>query len=212
MSLLRIAIVDDHMVVRDGIRAMAERTDGLVFVGEASTGEEASDLLRRDAVDILLLDYRLEESNGFELCTKLRASYPNLLILVFTAFGNPELLAQAIRAGADGYALKDTNTRRLPEALRILRDNGSYFDPRLAGQTLIATIRNAGRVDRNSLTERDMGILRLIAEGKANHEIADALFLSPHTVKFHITKLLRKFNVSRRSELAKIAGDMYLTR
>jgi DNA-binding NarL/FixJ family response regulator len=129
----------------------------------------------------------------------------------FTAFGNPELLTQAIRAGASGYVLKDTNTSRLPDVLKALVEDGVYFDSRLAGQTLLATVGGPdGKVAASSLGDREVTILRLVAEGKSNQEIADDLYLSAHTVKFHITRLLRKYNVRRRSELAAIAVEMSL--
>lgn len=207
----RVAIVDDHMVVRDGIKALIERTPALAFAGEAGTAAEAASLFASRPIDVALVDYRLGDANGFELCSRLKQDYPDTQILIFTAFGNPELLTQAIRAGASGYLLKETSTDRLPEILATVRTRGSYFDSRLASQTLMATLAVAavsGRAD--ALTDREARILRLITEGRSNVEIAGELFLSPHTVKFHVTKLLRRFNVRRRSELARIAADMHL--
>lgn len=191
---------------------MVDREDDLEFAGEASTGDEALALLAAEPVDIVLLDYRLGNDSGFDLCRRIRADHPGVRVLIFTAFGNPELLTQAIRAGASGYILKDTNTKRLPDALRTMWEHGSYFDSRLAGQTLLATVgRHDADAPRKGLSERETTILRLVAEGRSNQEIASELFLSPHTVKFHVTRLLRRYSVRRRSELAKVAADMFLT-
>jgi two-component system response regulator DevR len=206
---LRIAVIDDHGVVRDGIEAMAARTDDIEFVGGAANSRQSLDLLERHSVDIVLLDYRLGGESGLDLCVEIKQRHPEIRVLFFTAFGNPELLTQAIRAGASGYILKDTNTSRLPDLLKTLLEDGVYFDPRLAGQTLLATVGGTRGVS-SSLGDREVTILRLVAEGKSNHEIAGELYLSPHTVKFHITRLLRKYNVRRRSELAAIAVDMSL--
>jgi two-component system, NarL family, response regulator DevR len=208
---LRIAVIDDHGVVRDGIEAMAARTDDLEFVGGAANSQQSLELLERHSVDIVLLDYRLGGESGLDLCVVIKQRHPETRVLFFTAFGNPELLTQAIRAGASGYILKDTNTSRLPDVLKTLLEDGVYFDPRLAGQTLLATVGGAeARGVSPRLGDRELTILRLVAEGKSNHEIAGELYLSPHTVKFHITRLLRKYNVRRRSELAAIAVDMSL--
>ena len=208
---LRIAVIDDHGVVRDGIQAMATRTDDIEFVGGAENSSQTLSLLERHRVDIVLLDYRLGGESGFDLCLEIRQRHPETRVVFFTAFGNPELLTQAIRAGACGYILKDTKTARLPDVLRTLIEDGVYFDPRLAGQTLLATVGRAeARGAPSSLGDREVTILRLVAEGKSNQEIADDLYMSPHTVKFHITRLLRKYNVRRRSELAAIAVEMSL--
>lgn len=207
-----LVVVDDHGIVRDGIRSVADRTDGFVFAGEAGTSAEALELLEREHVDIVLLDYRLGAESGFELCAEIRKRWPETRVLIFTAFGNPELLTQAIRAGASGYILKETSTARLPDALRLTCEHGSYFDPRLAGATLMATVGQANApTPPQGMTDREATILRLIAAGRSNQEIATELYLSPHTIKFHVTRLLRRFEAHRRSELARIAADMFLT-
>jgi DNA-binding NarL/FixJ family response regulator len=208
---MRIAIVDDHMVVRDGIKALVARTDDLELAWEASSFAEALELFATRPVDIALVDYRLGGESGFELCSRLKQRQPSTHIVIFTAFGNPELLTRAIRAGASGYVLKETYTDRLPEILRLVQEHGSYFDGRLASQTLLATLGADPASERaETLTERESRILQLIAQGRSNVEIAHELYLSPHTVKFHVTRLLRRYDVRRRSELAKVAAEMFL--
>lgn len=199
------------MVVREGIRAMVERTEGLELVGEAASQAETLHLLAERPADVALVDYRLGNGSGLDLCSELKQRHPALHVLIFTAFGNPQLLTEAIRAGASGYILKDTDTERLPEILWAVQEHGSYFDNRLASETLLSTLKGNAQEDaREALSRRDLKILRLVAEGKSNAEIAGVLYLSPHTVKFHVTKLLRRFEVKRRSELAKVAADMFL--
>jgi DNA-binding NarL/FixJ family response regulator len=208
---LRLLVVDDHMVVREGIRALVERTESLELVGEAESQAETLSLLAERTADVALVDYRLSNGSGLDLCSEVKRCHPDVHVLIFTAFGNSQLLAEAIRAGASGYILKDTNTERLPEILWTVQEQGSYFDSRLASETLLSTLRGNNQDDGGeSLSSRDLKILRLVAEGKSNAEIAGALYLSPHTIKFQVTKLLRRFEVNRRSELAKIAADMFL--
>jgi two-component system, NarL family, response regulator DevR len=203
---IRIFVVDDHMVVHDGVRAMCER-EGMIFCGGATTAEAALRGIADDPPDVVLLDLRIGSENGFELCERMRERAPELSILVFSAFGNAELLTQAIRAGANGYVLKDTSTSRLPAIIREFRAAGSYFDPRTVGQILIDSLDPKGS---KQLSERELSIIKLIGQGASNYEIANELNISPHTVKFHITSLLRRFDVRRRAELVKVAMDRQL--
>ncbi|WTB92190.1 response regulator transcription factor [Streptomyces cellulosae] len=134
-------MVDDHMIVHDGLQAMASRADDLEFVGAAETPDDALALLEETRPDVLVLDLRLNGESSTELCATVRRRHPDVIVLMFSAYGNTELLTQAIRAGAAGYVLKDTNTGRMPEILRELVRAGSYFDPRIAGSLLLTRSR-----------------------------------------------------------------------
>lgn len=211
MERITLAIVDDHMVVHDGVRAMAAESSDIELVWAADSSEQLEELVKDQTPDILLLDLRLGLEDGFAVCRKLRGNYPGIRILMFTAFGNVELLQASIRAGASGYVLKDVSTRNLPDILRHVSREGSYFDSRLASRIVLKSLggEREARSDR-PLTEREIQIVRLIAAGKVNREIASELHLSPHTVKFHISKLMRDLGVSRRAELVRVALDRQL--
>jgi DNA-binding NarL/FixJ family response regulator len=161
--------------------------------------------------DVLLLDLRLGSEDGFAVCRKLHREWPEIRILIFTAFGDGELLETSVHAGASGYLLKDVSTSGLPDILRHIALEGSYFDPRLASRIVLESFgATANDRPRRVFSERESEIVRLVAAGKVNHEIARELHLSPHTVKFYISKLMRDLGVSRRAELVKVAIDRRL--
>jgi DNA-binding NarL/FixJ family response regulator len=208
LGTIDVAVIDDHMVIHDGVRAMAEREPDLNFVGGATNPQDALRLVERTLPALVLLDVRLGPANGFDLCAELRQRFPDTGVLIFSAFCNSELLTQAIRAGAGGYVLKDTDTGRLPGVIRQFRQSGTYFDPQVAGDLLIGMVSGDG--GDTGLSERDRRIIRLIAQGASNYDIATELNLSSHTVKFHVTGLLRRFGVNRRVELVKVAMERHL--
>jgi DNA-binding NarL/FixJ family response regulator len=204
MESIKVGIIDDHPIVRDGVRRMAEQTPGIEFCGDASNGEELEGLLRRVALDVLIFDVRLTDGDGFALCARVHRTYPQVRILMLSAFGNAYLLQESVRAGASGYALKDVSMRRLPTIIRQVHEEGTYFDPRLSGEVLRALGKEASGAD-HSLKPREIAIVRLIAEGMTNREIAGELSLSPDTIKFHVGNLLHRFGLKRRSELVKFS-------
>jgi two-component system response regulator DevR len=136
----------------------------------------------------------------------LSATFGNLKTAVFSGYGNSELLAQAIQAGAAGYILKETTTARLPDIIRELAATGSYFDPRLASGLL----RRSTGGNQPAFNGRELEIVRLIARGLDNHRISERVCISPHTVKFHVTAMLRRHKLRRRTELVRLAMDLHL--
>ncbi|MEK6443721.1 response regulator transcription factor [Pseudonocardia sp. T1-2H] len=208
--MIRFCVVDDHAIIHDGLRAVADREDDLEFAGAATEPDDAATLIEREQPDVLLLDLRLNGQDSTELCSLLTSRRPALTVLVFSAYGNPDLLAQAIRAGAAGYVLKDTTTARIPEILRELTRTGSYFDPRLAGHLLRRSVGAPTAAD--SFTARELAIVGLIARGEDNHAIAEELSISSHTVKFHVTTMLRRHRLRRRAELVRLAMDLHMLR
>lgn len=208
---ISVAIVDDHIVVHDGIRAMAERDPLLRFVGGARNSTDGLALAESTTPDILLIDMRLADEKGFTLCRLIHERMPEIKILIFSGFCNSELLTQAIRAGATGYVLKDTDTERLCGVLHEFHANGSYFDPTLSSDLLMGIASaghgEAGRIEPPTVSAQDLRIIEMIASGATNYDIATELNLSSNTVKFHISRLLRRFGVSRRAELVKLAME-----
>lgn len=211
LEMVAVAIIDDHIVVHDGVRAAVEADPALDFVGGARTSAEGLALVDSQKPDVLLIDIRLGKESGFTLCKELRRRFPELGILIFSGFCNSELLTEAIRAGAGGYLLKETDTNRLASILREFHQHGSYFHPGAVADFLtgIATGgRNLeGRPEASHLSAQDLRIIELIADGHTNYDIATELNLSSNTVKFHVSRLLRRFGVARRTELVKLAME-----
>jgi DNA-binding NarL/FixJ family response regulator len=197
------------MVVRDGVRLMAEQTSDLEFSGGAADSNELFDLLERVRPDVLLLDLRLGDADGVAVCAAARASHPDLKIILFTAFGEVDTLRSAIDAGAHGFVLKDVSTRGLPKIIRHVSEHGSYYDARVAGKLLRGTATTSAPLGP-SLNDRELAILRHLASGKVNREIAVELNLSPHTIKFYISRMMRKLGVTRRAELVKVGFQRQL--
>lgn len=206
--MIRFCVVDDHMIVHDGLRAMADREDDLLFAGAASALDDAAALVRSATPDVLLLDLRLGGENSTDVCAELIAEFPSVAVVMFSAYGNPELVAQAVRAGAAGYVLKETNTARLPDVLREIARTGTHFDPRIAGSLLRRSLAPAGPED--AFNDRELAVVGLIARGANNHDIGAELCISPHTVKFHVTTMLRRHGLRRRAELVRLAMDLQL--
>lgn len=204
--MIRFCVVDDHEIVHDGLRAMADREPDFEFVGAVASAAGAEDLVATERPDVLLLDMRLASGNSIDACAELNASFPDTKIAVFSAYGNPELLERAIQAGAVGYVLKETTTSRLPDIIRELVNSGSFFDPRLASGLL----KRSAASKQPAFNERELEIVRLIARGMDNHRIGEEVCISPHTVKFHVTAMLRRHKVRRRTELVRVAMDLHL--
>lgn len=201
---IRFCAVDDHDIVLYGVEAMAQREPGLEFCGAAADAETALELVAREEPDVVLLDLRLGKEHSFRLCRELSRLAPAVKIIMFTAFGNEDLLDSALRSGAVGYLLKDASTAGIPEVLRTVQRDGSYFDPRIASSALLAPI------ERSALTERELAVMRLIAAGKDNHAIAEEVHVSVHMVKVHVAGLLRRFGASNRAELVRVLMERQL--
>jgi two-component system, NarL family, response regulator DevR len=200
-DVVGIMLVDDHAIVRQGLRSILEREDDLRVVAEASSASEALAVVGRANPQIVLLDLKLStssDSEGLELCQELTAKYPGVGVLVLTTFLDEHLVLQAIRAGARGYVVKDVDTTELVRAIRAVSRGESAFDARSAS----AMVRSlsGGMPDRERLTERELDVLRLLARGLSNRAIGAELFISETTVKFHVGNLMRKLMVSRRAE------------
>ncbi|WP_254875471.1 response regulator transcription factor [Streptomyces sp. CAI 127] len=210
----RIFLLDDHEVVRRGLRDLLESEEDLVVVGEAATAAQA--LARGPALrpDVAVLDVRLADGDGITVCRELRSRMPDLACLILTSFDDEEALLDAIMAGAAGYVLKQINGSDLVSAVRTVAAGRSMLDPSTTAR-LMRSLRNAeagppAEEDERLavLSERERSVLDLIGEGLTNRQIALRLYLSEKTVKNHISRLLGKLGVERRVQAAVIATEV----
>ena len=205
---VRVFLLDDHEIVRRGLRDLLEAQDDLEVVGEAGTAEEA--LRRVPAVnpDVAVLDVRLPDGNGVEVCRELRSRQPSLHCLMLTSFSDDEALFDAIMAGASGYVLKQIRGSDLVDAVRRVGAGQSLLDPTLTARVLerIRGRRDDEGVER--LSEQERRILELLAEGLSNREIGARMYLAEKTVKNYVSNVLSKLGMHRRTEAAVYAARL----
>jgi two-component system, NarL family, response regulator DevR len=204
---IRLVLVDDHAILRQGLRSVLEREEDLVVVGEASSEAQAEAVVRAMQPDVVLLDLKLSAGSDFEglsLCAKLSAAHPGIGLLVLTTFLDEDLVVRAVHAGARGYVVKDVDTTELVRAIRAISAGDSAFDSRSAA----AVVRSlSGRTGlRQQLTDREIEVLRLLAAGLSNQKIGEKLYISATTAKFHVSNIMRKLEVSRRAEAVYAAS------
>lgn len=206
---LRILLVDDHEVVRVGVRALIERQPGMEVVGEAGTVREAVLQAQTIAPDVVLLDLRLPGGDGLDACRQIKALRPQTRIIVLTSSPDEEMLFEAIAAGADGYVLKQIGSSELISALDQVGRGESLLDPSLTAR-VFAKMREVHRQERArafaDLNAQEMQILAGIAEGKTNREIGDALHLSEKTVRNYVSRILDKLGLSSRAQASAYAA------
>jgi two-component system response regulator DevR len=206
---IRVFLLDDHEVVREGIRLLLESDDGIEVVGEASTAAEAIDRIPVAKPDVAILDVRLDSGSGIEVCRDARSLMPELICLMLTSFADDEALFASVMAGAAGYVLKQIKARDLIDDVHRVAAGESLLDPRTVAR-VVERISNPPKTDPEfkALTPQEQRILDLIAEGQTNRQIAESMFLAEHTVKNYITGLLRKLEMSSRTEAAIYATKL----
>jgi two-component system response regulator DevR len=204
-SPVKLLLVDDHRVVRLGLRALFETVPQFVVVGEAGTVAEALVAARQGQPDVVVLDVRLPDGSGVEACREIRSERPRTRVLMLTSYADEDAVVASIMAGAAGYLLKQSDPDRLIEAVEIVARGGSLLDPAIT-QTVLQWIQRLGtRAIEDpllALSDQERRILPLLAEGKTNREIAAELYLSEHTVKTYVSNILQKLHLSRRAEAA----------
>ncbi|MEX0799772.1 MAG: response regulator transcription factor [Dehalococcoidia bacterium] len=201
---VRILVVDDHEVVRMGLRSLLERQEGFLVVGEAGSVAEAIHAARQSNPDVVVMDIRLPDGDGVEACREIRQLNPKTKVIMLTAFADDEALFGSIMAGASGYLLKQTRGQSVAEAVERVARGESLLDPGVTDKVLAQMRRLAsGETDElAALSPQERKILALIAEGKTNKEIAEDVFLSDKTVKNYVSSILGKLNMRRRSQAA----------
>jgi two-component system, NarL family, response regulator DevR len=205
----RVFLLDDHEIVRRGLRELLESEDDLEVVGEASTAEEALARIPATRPDVAVLDVRLPDGNGVEVCRDIRSSHPEIQCLMLTSYADDEALFDAIMAGAAGYVLKQVRAAELVEGIRRVANGQSLLDPTVTRRVL-ERLRAAPEEDErfSGLTDQEKKILALLAEGMTNRQIAEQLFLAEKTVKNYVSNLLAKMGMQRRTEAAVYAARL----
>jgi DNA-binding NarL/FixJ family response regulator len=203
VSDLKVLLVDDHEVVRAGLKALLDSQDDMTVVGEAGTAEDGVRRVGYDDPDVVVLDVRLPDASGIEACREIRSRFPEVRVLMLTSFADEEALMAAILAGASGYVLKRIKMEDLVTDIRRVGAGESLLDPEMTDR-LFHRLREGPSEDPllSRLTNQERTIVQHIAEGKTNRQIAEEMFLAEKTVKNYVSNLLAKLGMSRRSEAA----------
>jgi DNA-binding NarL/FixJ family response regulator len=208
---IRVFLLDDHEVVRRGVRELLEADSGgeIEVVGEASTADEALGRVPAVRPDVAILDVRLPDGNGVEVCRDIRSRHPEIQCLMLTSFADDEALFDAIMAGASGYVLKQVRGRALVDDVRRVAAGQSLFDPNVTAKVLDRRRRGPDEEPRAPhLTDQERRILDLLAEGLTNRQIGERLYLAEKTVKNYVSNLLMKLGMHRRTEAAVYATKL----
>jgi len=207
MPPIRVVIVDDHSVVRIGIRAFLDTVDGIEVVGEAGGGEQALQVIEATGPDVVLMDLLMPGMDGVEATQLVKKKFPTVQVIILTSYHQDENIFSAIRNGAISYVLKDIDPDDLAEVIRKAVKGQAVLNSRVATR-LVQEFRGEQRDEQNlftELTERELDVLRLIGQGKNNQEIANQLFISEKTVKTHLSNILNKLHLNDRTQAAVLA-------
>ena len=209
--MIRVLVVDDQAIVREGIKSMLAMEADMAVVGEAANGLEALQRVATDPPDVVLMDVRMPEMDGLTALERLKALAPRTSVLMMTLYDDPDYLLRAVAAGAAGYLLKDSSRDELLRALRITSEGGATIAPSLLPELLKRLSRSGVEGPARAceleglLSDRERQVLALIAEGLTNQEIAERLIVSPTTIKTHVQNILQKLDVSDRTQAAVYA-------
>ena len=210
MPSIRVMIVDDHELVRSGLRATLEPEEDLEVVGEAGSAAQAIDDVASFRPDLILMDVRMEGMSGIEACRVIKSAHPQVNVLMLTSFGEDEAVMSSIMAGASGYLLKNVRRADLIRSIRAVAQGHNLLDPSVTGKVMDRLVRLAAREEERvveAISEREREVLALVAKGLTNREIAERLVISENTARNHVSRILDKLGLSRRSEAASFAAQ-----
>lgn len=206
---IRVLVVDDHTIIREGISLLLKAHQDIEVVGEAVDGVDAIEKMRQLRPDIVLMDLSMPRMGGVEATQQIKKEHPEVQVLALTVHGNPEYFLRILSAGASGYVVKGASSGELVSALRAVFQGGTYLHPSLAGKLVdgyLQGLKGGGAMaSYDGLTGREREVLRLIGQGWTNQEIADTLCLSPNTVQTHRSRIMGKLGLHSRAQLIKYA-------
>ncbi|MEI7499350.1 MAG: response regulator transcription factor [Bacteroidota bacterium] len=211
MSTIRIFLVDDHQLVRDGIKSLLMSSENIIILGEASTGKECFEKIAIEPPDILILDISLPDTSGIEITKRITADYPKIRVLILSMYTNEDFIFNSVKAGAKGYLPKNTSREELLSAIVAIYEGEEFFADSISRIMLKSYVRKAKKEDIASqgdpipLTPREIEILKLFAEGSINKEISDKLDISIRTVETHKNHIMKKLELKSTVELIKYA-------
>jgi DNA-binding NarL/FixJ family response regulator len=208
--MIRIFVVDDHEIFRDGLRVLIDATDDMELVGEADSGEHVLEKIAALHPDLILMDIHMPGENGIDITRRIKEHYPDVIVLMLTMFDDDKSVFAAMRAGASGYVLKGIKHNEMLQTLRVAATGGAVFSPHIAGHimqwfTQQHTVNSEEADELANLSRREQDILALIAAGDDNPTIAEKLTLSPKTVRNYVSQVLKKLAASDRMDAAKKA-------
>lgn len=206
--MIRLLIIDDHEMVREGLKAMLSAEPDFSIVGDAANAEQAFALIERERPDIILLDVRLPGTSGIEVCRTVTERYPAIAVIFLTTFTDESLVEQCIKAGARGFIVKDIERFDLKRSIRAVARGEAAIDPK-AAVAVLAQLRRAPQISsepaQDPLSSQQIVILRLVAQGLSSREIATRLYLSENTVKGYVQEILHRLGVKNRTEAVMVA-------
>ncbi len=212
--MIKVLIVDDQSLIREGLTMMLSLYDTISLVGEATNGKEAIEILDKEEVDLILMDIRMPIMDGVEATKEIKENYPEVKVLILTTFNEDEYIFEGLRNGADGYLLKDISSQELVRAIKTVYEGNVLLQPDVARKMIGSMTYNnstQNNLDKDifkDLTKKEYEIAQLIGEGSSNKEIAKALYITEGTVKNHITKILDKLDLRDRTQLAVLIKDL----
>ncbi|WP_300669598.1 response regulator transcription factor [Desulfoluna sp.] len=210
MTIIKVLVAEDHTIVRKGLCALLDAESDIEVVGEAENGREAIKMVEQLAPDVVIMDITMPELNGMDATRQLKKRFPDLKILILSMHTSEEYIFETLRAGASGYLVKKSATTDLIQAIHVAYKGDSYLSPDISNKVITYYVKQkeGGTVEPeglDKLSDREREVLQLIAEGHANRDIAEQLFISPKTVEAHRANIQRKLKVSGTAELTKYA-------